>query len=174
MRPFPLAHALMFRKYSAPFYFCQQHSHFRSACSALCAVFRLYLVQENVWYLYQPCSRRSKQQRAEDNTSPGRNNLQGNGPSPAGSCFNTLKTEEVPHVKNRKCGPVRVSFSAHRPNSSLSTSCPGAALQPSHFLYLKTQQQQQRPRGPDLDETPAGFPRFQQNSISHTCQNWTI
>lgn len=129
-------------------------------------MFRLYLVQENVWYLYQLCSRRSKQQRAEDNTSPGRNNLQGNGPSPAGSCFNTLKTEEVPHVKNRKCGPVRVSFSAHRPNSSLSTSCPGAALQPSHFLYLKTQQQQ-RPRGPDLDETPAGFPRFQQNSNSH-------
>lgn len=127
MRPFPLSHALMF---SAPPLFisvfnvlilgwlalcsvlCALRSGLCALRSALCAVFQLYPVQENVWYLYQLCSRRSKQQRAEDNTSPGINNLQGNGPGQAGSCFKILKTGEVPHVKNRKCGPVE-SASRH-------------------------------------------------------------
>ena len=106
MRPFPLSHALMFRECSTFF--------FISVCNFLnlgqlrlcCSGFQLYPVQENAWYLYQLHSRRSKQQNTEDNTGPGINNLQGTGPGPAGSCFKTLKTGEVPHVKNRKCGPV--------------------------------------------------------------------
>lgn len=134
MRAFPLGHALMFGKHSTSFfYFCFQRSHFRSTCSALFCVYQLYPVQGN---LYQLRSRRSKQQRADDNTSPGINNLQGNGLGPPGSCFKTLKKPggEVPHVKNRKCGPV-VSFSAHSlPNPSPPTSCPGVPFQPSHFL----------------------------------------
>lgn len=110
MRPFPLSHALMF---GAPPLFISVFNVLILGRLALCSVlYALYPVQENVWYLYQLCSRRSKQQRAEDNTSPGINNLQGNGPGPAGSCFKILKTGEVPHVKNRKCGPVE-SASRH-------------------------------------------------------------
>lgn len=144
----------MFKKCSTSFYFCFRLSHFRSALC--CSVFQLYGVQENVWYLYQLRSRRSKQQRTEHNTSPGINNLQGNGPGSARSCFKILKTEEVPHVKNRKCGPVE-SASLSSPDPSRPTSCPGVPLQPSHFLCLKTQRQ--RPQGPGLYETTAAFPR---------------
>lgn len=108
---FPLSHVLMFR--SAPPLFISVFNFLILGQLALCcSVLQLYPVQESVWYLYQLRSRRSKQQRAEDNTSPGINNLQGNGPGSAGSCFKILKTGEVPHVKNRKCRPVE-SASLH-------------------------------------------------------------
>lgn len=115
-----------------------------------CYMFQLYPVQENVWYLYQLHCRRSKQQSAKDNTSPGINKLQGNGPGPAGSCFKTLKRGEVPHVKNRKCGPVE-SASLHTVSipalqlpvrefhSNLPTSCVWGHSSRDHrdLIYMK-------------------------------------
>lgn len=148
----------MFRKCSTSFYFCFQRSHFWSARSVLCAVFQLSPVQENVWYLYQLHSRRSKQQRAEYNTRPGINNLQGNGPGPTGSCFKNTENGGSATCQKQEVWACRVSFSAHSPNSSPPTSCPGAILQPFHFLCLRTEQQ--RLEGPDLNKITAAFPRF--------------
>lgn len=153
--PFPLSHAFIFRKCSTSFYFCFQLILGQLALG--CSVFQLYPVQENVWYLYQLRSR-SKQQRAEDNTSPGVNNLQGNGPGPAGSCFKILKNGGSSTCQKQEVWVCRVSFSAHSPYPSPPTSWLGVLLQPSRFLCLRTQWW--RPQQPDISETTAAFPRF--------------
>ncbi len=125
VRPFPL---------STPCLFISVFNFLLSQLALCCSVFQLYPLQENVWYLYQLLSRRSEQQSTEDNASLGINNLQGNGPGPTGFCFKILKMGEVPHVKNRKWGPVE-SASLHTVlipalqlpvrgfHSSLPTSC---------------------------------------------------
>ncbi len=125
VRPFPL---------STPRLFISVFNFLLSQLALRCSVFQLYSLQENVWYLYQLRSRRSEQQSTEDNASLGIHNLQGNGPSPTGFCFKILNMGEVPHVKNRKWGPVE-SASLHTVpipalqlpvrgfHSSLPTSC---------------------------------------------------
>lgn len=122
-------------------------------CSVLGAVFHLYPVQENVWYLYQLCSRRSKQQRAKDNTSPGINTLQGNGPDQLGLVLNSKKWRKFHMSKTGNVGLVK-SFAAPDPNSSHPTSCLRGTPQPSHFLCWRIT------RRLDLNKTTAAFPRF--------------
>lgn len=112
MRPYMRVHSAIFMFKSTPPLYISVCTFLILGQLALCSVFQLYPVQENVLYLYQLRSRRSEQQRAEDNASPGINNLQGNWTGPAGSCIKILKMEEVPHVKNRKCGPLE-SASLH-------------------------------------------------------------
>lgn len=120
-------------------------------------VFQLSPVQENMWYLYQHHSRRSKQQIAEYNTRPGINNFQGNGLGQTGSCFKTLKMGEVPHVKNRKCGPIESAFLFTVPIPALQLPAQWL-LHPSHFLSLRTERQ--RLESLDLNEITAAFARF--------------
>lgn len=138
------------------FYFCFRRSRFKSVSGpGKCAVFIPALQPEiqtaEGWGQYQPWQK----------YPPGERDW-----GPAGSCFNGPKTKEVPHVKNRKCGPVRVH-----------SSCTQTQFQPFHFLsggctpaftLPVFEDTAAEPSGAWLGWNPAGFPRCQPQNLIFT------